>query len=166
MSDSLWTHGLQPTRLLCPRDFSRQGYWSGLPFPSPGDLPNPGIEPGFPVLKADYLLTELQGKGKLNVTGNALMLWGSFASIFSEGIPGCNAMQHVTQHHRELAHNAAVQVGMSSQSALQNWDLLVSWWRYYLSCHGIETACLYLCSSVNYQLNQIGLGGLRSLGHL
>ena len=37
--------GLQPPRLLCPWEFSRQGYWSGLPFPSPGDLPDPGIEP-------------------------------------------------------------------------------------------------------------------------
>ena len=33
--------------------FSRQEYWSGLPFPSPWDLPNPGIEPGFPALRAD-----------------------------------------------------------------------------------------------------------------
>ena len=41
--------------------FSRQEYWSGLPFPSPGDLPNPGIEPGSPALQADPLLTELQG---------------------------------------------------------------------------------------------------------
>ena len=41
--------------------FSRQGYWSRLPFPSPGDLPNPGIEPGSPILQADSLLTELQG---------------------------------------------------------------------------------------------------------
>ena len=40
--------------------FSRQGYWSGLPFPSPGGLPNPGIEPGSPVLQADSLPTELQ----------------------------------------------------------------------------------------------------------
>ena len=39
--------------------FSRQEYWSGLPFPSPGDLPNPGIEPGSPALQADFLLTEL-----------------------------------------------------------------------------------------------------------
>ena len=39
--------------------FSRQEYWSGLPFPSPGDLPNPGIEPGSPVLQADSLPTEL-----------------------------------------------------------------------------------------------------------
>ena len=41
--------------------FSRQEYWSGLPFPSPGDLPNPGIEPRSPVLQADPLPTELQG---------------------------------------------------------------------------------------------------------
>ena len=42
--------------------FSRQGYGSGLQFPSPGDLPNPGIEPWSPALQADSLLTELQGK--------------------------------------------------------------------------------------------------------
>ena len=39
--------------------FSRQEYWNGLPFPSPGDLPDPGIEPGSPALQVDSLLTEL-----------------------------------------------------------------------------------------------------------
>ena len=39
--------------------FSRQVYWSGLLFPSPGDLPKPGIEPGSPALQADSLLTKL-----------------------------------------------------------------------------------------------------------
>ena len=43
---------------LC-MEFSRQEYWSGLPFPSPGDLPDPGIEPGSPALQADSLPTEL-----------------------------------------------------------------------------------------------------------
>ena len=38
--------------------FSRQEYWSGLPFPSPGDLPNPGIEPESPALQADASLSE------------------------------------------------------------------------------------------------------------
>ena len=38
--------------------FSRQEYWSGLPVPSPGDLPNPGIKPGSPALQAYSLLTE------------------------------------------------------------------------------------------------------------
>ena len=40
----------------------RQEYWSGLPFPSPGDLPDPGIEPGSPALQADSLLSEPLGK--------------------------------------------------------------------------------------------------------
>ena len=39
--------------------FSRQEYWSGLPFPSPRDLPDPGIEPRFPALQVDALPTEL-----------------------------------------------------------------------------------------------------------
>ena len=42
--------------------FSRQEYWSGLPFPSPGDLPKPGIEPGSPTLEADNLTSEPPGK--------------------------------------------------------------------------------------------------------
>ena len=43
-------------------EFSRQEYWSGLPFSSPGDLPDPGIEPGSPALQADALLSEPLGK--------------------------------------------------------------------------------------------------------
>ena len=43
-------------------EFSRQEYWSGLPFPSPGDLPNSGIEPRSPVLHADSLPSVPPGK--------------------------------------------------------------------------------------------------------
>ena len=43
-------------------EFSRQKYWNGLPFPSPGDLPNPGIKPKSPALRADSLAAELSGK--------------------------------------------------------------------------------------------------------
>ena len=42
--------------------FSGQEYWSGLPFPSPGDLPDPGIELVSPKLQADYLPSEPPGK--------------------------------------------------------------------------------------------------------
>ena len=42
--------------------FSRQEYWSGLPFPSSGDLHNPGIEPRSPALQADALASEPPGK--------------------------------------------------------------------------------------------------------
>ena len=53
--------------------FSRQEYWSGLPFPSPGDLPNPGIEPGSPALQTEALPSEPLGKRtmyKLNLSKN------------------------------------------------------------------------------------------------
>ena len=43
-------------------EFSRQEYWSGLPSPPPGDLPDAGIEPGSPALQADSLLSEPPGK--------------------------------------------------------------------------------------------------------
>ena len=43
-------------------DFSSQEYWSVLPLPSSGDLPNPGIEPASPVLQVDFLITEPSGK--------------------------------------------------------------------------------------------------------
>ena len=47
--------------------FSRQEYWSGLPFPSPEDLPNPGIESGSPTLQADSLPSEPPGKVFISV---------------------------------------------------------------------------------------------------
>ena len=45
-------------------EFSRQEYWGELPFPSPGDLPDPGIKPGSPTLQADSLPSEPPGKPK------------------------------------------------------------------------------------------------------
>ena len=47
-----WTVAHQAPQSM---EFSRQDYWSGLPFPSPADLPNPGIEPGSPARQADAL---------------------------------------------------------------------------------------------------------------
>ena len=56
LSDSLQPHGLQPTSPLS-MGLSRQEYWSGLPFPAPGDLPDPGIEPMSLAWQADSLLS-------------------------------------------------------------------------------------------------------------
>ena len=53
-----WTVALQAP---LSREFSRQEYWSGLPFPFPGDLPNTGIEPESPALQADSLPLSRQG---------------------------------------------------------------------------------------------------------
>ena len=57
-----WTVAYQA---LPSMGFSRQEYWSGLPFPSPGDLPHPGIEPRSPAFQADALTSEPPGKPKL-----------------------------------------------------------------------------------------------------
>ena len=62
VSDSLRPHRTIAHQAPQSMDFYRQEYWSGLPFPSPGNLPNPGIEPGSPTWQADALLSEPQGK--------------------------------------------------------------------------------------------------------
>jgi len=64
--------------------FSRQECWSGLPFPSPGDLPDPGIEPGSPILQADALPSEPQ---------SLRWVWFQRAALLSQGGPKTNAGQ-------------------------------------------------------------------------
>ena len=54
-----WTVAYQSSQSM---EFSRQEYWNGLPFPSPGDLPDPGIGPRSPALQADALPSEPPGK--------------------------------------------------------------------------------------------------------
>ena len=58
--------------------FSRPEYWSGQPFPSPGALPNPGIEPRSPALQADSLPAEPPGKPKNTGVGSLSLLQGIF----------------------------------------------------------------------------------------
>ena len=59
-----WSEALQVSLSMV---FLRQEYWSGLPFPSPGDLPDPEIEPGSPALQADSLPTELPNEPYLKL---------------------------------------------------------------------------------------------------
>ena len=59
-------------------EFSRPEYWSGWPFPSPGDLPNPGIESRSPALQVDSLPAEPQGKPKNTGVGSLSLLWWIF----------------------------------------------------------------------------------------
>ena len=54
--------------------FSRQEYWSREPFPSPGDLPHPRIEPGSPTLQADSLLSE-SSREEIGVTEDEMIGW-------------------------------------------------------------------------------------------
>ena len=77
VSNSLRPHGLESARLLCPWGFSSQEYWSGLPCPPPGDLPNPGIEPRSYELHEDSLLSELPEKPQNTGVGNLSLLQGN-----------------------------------------------------------------------------------------
>ena len=70
-----WTAAHQA---ILSMEFSRQKYWSGLPFPSPGDLPKPVTELGSPALPAASLLTELPGKPHLmNKSGSLMNHWAN-----------------------------------------------------------------------------------------
>ena len=75
----IWTVACQPPSSL---EFSRQGYWSGLPCPPPGNLPDPGIEPASLALQADSLPTEPPGKPIMeciNVNVLVLIMYCSYA---------------------------------------------------------------------------------------
>ena len=79
-----WTYQAPPSM-----GFSRQEYWSGLPFPSPGDLPEPGIKPRSPALQTDVLTSEPPGKPKPMVlsTNNRVN------NYTSEKFPKCCSME-------------------------------------------------------------------------
>ena len=87
--------------------FSRQEHWSGLLFPSPEDLPNPGIEPRSPALQADSLLSELPGKAKRK-EGSIISVKQAFPNVWGYADPGWDgpgAMSPVTsQLFREGRH--------------------------------------------------------------
>ena len=84
-----WTVAFQA---LPPMGFSRQEYWSGLPFPSPENLPDPGIEPRSPALRADALLSEPQGESgewrswlKRNIQKTKIIVSGPISSWEIDG---------------------------------------------------------------------------------
>ena len=83
-----------------------QEYWSGLPFPSPGDLPDPGIEPGSPAFQADPLPSEPPGKPYTVGEGtysNMLLLLSHFSRV-----------RHCTTPET-AAHQASLPLGFSRQ---------------------------------------------------
>ena len=102
---TLWPHGLQPTRLLCPWVFSRQEYWAGLPCPPTGDLPKPGVEPRSPALQADSLPSEPPGKPE-DISGDISGV-GIRPAWFPElqGSPGYSLWGHRAGHNWAHAHS-------------------------------------------------------------
>ena len=76
---TLWTVACQAPLSM---EFSRQEYWSGVPFPSLGDLPSPGIEPWCPALQADSLSSEPPGKHSKRVYKLQILTNTSLSDIF------------------------------------------------------------------------------------
>ena len=123
-------------------EFSRQEYWSGLPFPSPADLPNPGIKPWSPALQADSLPSEPLGKPilspALNVritscrepaycifcaycilsaalsTASSFRIWNSSTVILS--LPGASVRNSAHDKGHEEGGSAYAKAGSSLRS--------------------------------------------------
>ena len=84
-------------------EFSRPEYWSGQPFPSPGDLPNPGTEPRSPALQTDSLPAEPQGKPKNAGVGSLSLLQEIFPT---QGVnPG---LLHCRQILYQLSYQGSI----------------------------------------------------------
>ena len=87
LCDSIYCN---PSGSSCPWGFSRQEYWSGLPCPPPGDLPNPGIKPRSPTLQVDSLPTERQRMPKTTGVSCLSLLQGIFPTQKSnQGLLHC-----------------------------------------------------------------------------
>ena len=105
MSNSLRRYGLYPTRLLCPWGFSRQEYWSELPCPPPGDLPNlvGVIEPRSPELQANSSPAEPPGNPKHTEVGRLSLLQGIFLTQESNQV-----LLHCRQILYQLSYQGAL----------------------------------------------------------
>ena len=106
MSNSLPPYGLQPARLLCPRNFPGKKYWSGQPFPPLGDLPNPGIEPTAPTspaLAGGFFTLALPGKPALDRRFPISFQMLSFLSIdpplLPQTSPGLSGVSRRSKEH-------------------------------------------------------------------
>ena len=84
MSDSFATQWTVALQAPLPMRFPGQEYWSGLLFPSPGDLPDPGIKPGSPALQADALLSEPPGKPLRTHIQEHMYTCGGFILMFGK----------------------------------------------------------------------------------
>ena len=109
-SERKWK-SLSPVRLFATLwsiqsfEFSRTEYWSGSPFPSPGDLPNPGIEPRYPALQVDSLPVEPQGKPKNTGVHSLSLLQGIFPTQgLNRGLLHCRRILYQLSHKGSPAH--------------------------------------------------------------
>ena len=119
-----------PWTIQC-KEFSRPEYWSipvfQKPFPSPGDLPNPGIEPRSPILQVDSLPAEPQGKPKNTGVGSlSLLQWIFLTQKWNWGLLHCR------QIHYQLSYQAAETYILITYRRVYRWVGDVTLWGHHL----------------------------------
>ena len=103
---TLWTVARQAPLSM---RLSRQEYWSGLLFPSPGDLPGPGIKPGSPALQADSLPSEPPGKPKNTEVGSLPLLQGILLTQeLNWGLLHCRRILHQLSYQGSLGTHIVI----------------------------------------------------------
>ena len=122
---SPWTVGHQAPLSM---GFSRQEYWIGLPFPSPGDLPNPGIEPGSSASQADALPSEPPGKNSSsNVTDFLMRSRHRDTTMWRRRIGEmwlwARGRQRLLQTPESLGWEGPLEKGMATHSSVLAWKI-------------------------------------------
>ena len=109
---------------------SRQEYWSQLPCPPPGDLPDPGIKPRSPALQADSLLSEPPGKPKNIGVGSLSLLQGIFLTQESNrGLPCCRRILYQQSYQGiPLKNYSLVLATCYCLAQVPRWGVSVSLW--------------------------------------
>ena len=114
MSDSLWPLGLTVAYRAPPSmGFSRKEYWSRLPFPSPGELPDPGIKPRSPALADGFFTTEPPGKlpGKYSFSSvqfsSVAQLCPILCDPMNRSTPGLPVHHHLPEFTQTHVHRVS-----------------------------------------------------------
>ena len=111
-----WTVAYQASPSM---GFSRQEYWSGLPFPSPGDFPDPGIKPGSLALEADALTSEPPGKPKYSKSHTVLII----ESWDGQWIPRHRTKVTNNVKKNKLLHQNSVREGYYKWTSVLEWEV-------------------------------------------
>ena len=102
--------------------FSRPEYWSGQPFPSPGDLPNPGIKPTSPALWVDSLPAEPQGKPKNTGVGSLPLHQQIFLTLeLNQDLMYCRQILYQLSYERSPSKSEFI----NSQRQIIDWDVFI-----------------------------------------
>ena len=117
--------------------FSQKEYWSGLPCPPLGELPNPGIEPRSPTLQADSSLTEPPRKLRETEMGTLSLLQGIFLTQgLNPGLPHCRQTLYHLSHQGSPGSCFRCQEQTSEQNKISlSWSLYSSFGREEISIH-------------------------------